>query len=305
MNMGISKMMMILMKIKKIFIRLVKLIIRYICCNKKTESMKLQLYKNIDLVQINIKEGVREYFFPTNVDWADQKIDKMIIYGSNPESGEVSPIDGISYVADREQIGSLYLDLYAEDDTQIAYNMSALDILHTNNHPLEINSKISLTTSKLVFTEDPVIDGCVLMYVFWGTKTVESELPANSVTVKFDATVGKELPLSKVIDTYIHAQSKKLKGLYFWGGVGASGVYLTLRDRNYRTIAKLLPGAFLRPQMGVDPLAVTWDYPERVQTVQVAPFLLDDADIDFDNSFLYVSVDSPGAQVTHTITFLY
>ena len=41
--------------------------------------MKLQFYKNIDCVQINIKQGVREYFFPTNVDWADKKIDKMII----------------------------------------------------------------------------------------------------------------------------------------------------------------------------------------------------------------------------------
>lgn len=270
--------------------------------------MKLQFYKNIDCVQINLKQGVREYFFPINVDWADKKIDKMIIYGATPESGEVSPIDGIRYVADREQIGSLYLDLYADDNTQIAYSMSAINILHTNNHPFEINSKISLQTSKLVFSEDPASDGCILIYVFWDTKVVDSDdLPNNSVTIQVEVKNNTEVPLSQVIDTYIHSQSRKLKGIYLWGGYGYwNYLYITLRDYNYKTIAKLLPGAFCRPPMGVDPIVEFNTQSERVQSVQAMPFLLDCADVDFDNSFVYWSTDSPfDGKTKLTITFLY
>lgn len=310
MNKGISKMMkIILMKIKKIFIRLVKLIIRYIYCNNKTESMKLQFYKNIDVVQINIKAGVTEYFLPANVDWADKKIDKMLVYGSNPETGEVSTIDGITPIIDREQVGSAYFDLYDENNVQIGYSVSAINLMHTCNHPFEINSKLGLQTSKIVFTEEPVDDCCILLYVFWDTKTVDSDdVPERSVTVKFPIKNGEELSLSKVIDTYIHSQSKKLKGLSVWGGYGAwNFLFITLRDYNYKTVVKMLPAGMCRPPMGVDPVVETAsNFSEKAQSIQVDSMYLDCADIDFDNSFIYQASDSTAVGETDiTITFLY
>lgn len=122
------------MKIKNFILKLLHLLF----CNHKTESMKLQFYKNIDVVQINVKTGVSEYFFPSNVDWADKKIDKMLVYGSNPESGELSPIDGITPIVDREQLDNVYLDLYDANNVQIAYSLSAMDIMHTCNYPLRL-----------------------------------------------------------------------------------------------------------------------------------------------------------------------
>lgn len=270
--------------------------------------MKLQLYKNIDVVQIDIKQGVSEYFLPQNVDWAEQKIDKMLVYGTNPESGELSPIDGITPVLDREQLDDIYFDLYDENNVQIVYGLSAMNIMHTCNHPVEINSKLGLQTSKLFFTEAPDQDYCLLIYVFWDTNIVETDdTPEKSVTVHFDMTAGQELSLSQVIDTYIHSQSKKLKGIYVWGGYGYwNFLYITLRDYNYRTVVKLLPAGMCRPPMGVDPIADgASEFSEKAQSVQVAPMYLDCADIDFDNSFLYYSspIGSSGANVT--ITFLY
>ena len=54
----------------------------------------------------------------------------------------------------------------------------------------------------------------MLIYVFWDTKTIDSDdVPGRSVTVNFPIKDGEELSLSKVIDTYIHSQSKKLKGV--------------------------------------------------------------------------------------------
>lgn len=267
--------------------------------------MKLQFYKNIDVVQINIKAGVKEYFFPQNVDWADQKIDKMIVYGCNPDTGEFSPIDGITPILDREQVGSAYFDLYDKSNSQIGYSISAVDILHTNNHPLEINSKISLQTSKLVFTKTPD-DGCMLIYVFWGTKIVDEDVPNHNVTFQFTLSPGQERKLSDIIDTYIHAQSRKLKGIYVWGGYGYwNFLYITLRDYNYKTVVKLLPAGMCRPPMGVDPVKIYDTIAEQAQSIQVDPMYLDSADIDFDNSFVYYSSPEGSSDANITITLLY
>lgn len=290
------------MKIKNFILKL----LHSIFCNNKTESMKLQFYKNIDVVQINVKTGVSEYFFPSNVDWADKKIDKMLVYGSNPESGELSPIDGITPIMDREQLDNVYLDLYDANNVQIAYSLSAMDIMHTCNYPFEINNKLGLQTSKIVFSEEPDSDSCILIYVFWDTKTVDVDsTPERSVTVQFPIKGGEELPLSQVIDTYIHSQSKKLKGIYVWGGYGFwQYLFITLRDYNYKTVVKLLPAGMCRPPMGVDPIADNAsDFSAKAQSVQVAPMYLDCADIDFDNSFVYYAASYDNTDIT--ITFLY
>lgn len=268
--------------------------------------MKLQFYKNIDVVQINIKAGVKEYFFPQNVDWADKKIDKMIVYSSDPVISEKSPIDGVLPVLTTPQLQSVYFDLYNKENVQIAYNMSVLDILHTNNNPIEINSDLSLQMSKITFMDEPESDACLLVYVFWGTNVVDTDdVPNRNVTVQFELYDGQELPLSEVIDTYIHSQSKTLKGIYVWGGKeSAIGLYLTLRDYNFKTVVKLLPGMFCRPPMGTTLESGTQT--EKLESIQKDSMYLDCADIDFDNSFVYYSTPfDVESKTTFTITFLY
>lgn len=309
MNKGISKMMkIILMKIKKIFIRLVKFIIRCIYCNNKTESMKLQIYKNIDVVQINIKAGVKEYFFPQNVDWADKKIDKLVVYGSEFISPKhVSPIDGITPLASDELLSKSYFNLYDTNGVQISYNMSAHNIKYTCNHPIELNSILSLQMSKIVFPEAPDVDCCMLIYVFWGTSVVETDdIPNHNITIEFPIGEGEEVSLASVIDTYIHSQSKKVKGIYVWSGSKRTK-FLTLRDYNYRTIVKLLPGDMCRPPMGVPSDDESESVLIRSQLVQVNPMYLDCADVDFENSTVFNSLYkvNPTRQDYITITFLY
>lgn len=271
--------------------------------------MKLQFYKNIDVVQINIKAGVTEYFLPANVDWVDKKIDKLLVYGSNPETGEVSPIDGITYIMGRDSVGSAYFDLYDENNVQIGYSISAKNIMHTCNYPFEVNSKLSLQTSKIVFTEEPTGDACVLLYVFWDTKIVDDDnVPERSVTVNFTIKNREELSLSKIIDTYIHSQSKKVKGINVWGGYGAwNFLFITLRDYNYKTVIKMLPAGLCRPPMGVSSMFADTNSSEKAQSVQVDSMYLDCADIDFDNSFVYYATDTDivGVGANITITFLY
>lgn len=274
---------------------------------KQSESMKLQLYKNIDVVQINIKEGVSEYFIPSNVAWADQVVDKILVYGSNPESGELSPIDGINPVFDREEAADLYFDLFTADDVQIANALNGQSILSTNNHPLEIGQKLSLQLSRMYFTRPPEYDACVLLYVFWGTVTKEvQDIPNKSVTSTFKLYPGKEVYLSEMIDTYIHSQPNRLKGIYVWGGYGMlPGTFITLRDYNYRTIVNLLPVGLCRPPMGVDYVFEGISSPEQAQSVQVSSMYFDDADVDFENSTLFYSFDSFIKPIELTITFLY
>lgn len=275
--------------------------------------MKLQIYKNIDIVQINVKSGVSEYFLPQNVDWADRVVEKILLYTSIlPEDKQLSPIDGVNPILSLEEVPSIYFDFYNQDEVELAHNLSAQSIVWSNNHPLELNSKISLKLSRMFFSQAPTQDGCVLLYVFWGSKTVETEeLPQRSVTVQFNIADGEDIPLAQVIDTYIHSQGKKLKGINFWGGAEMwnNGLFITLRDYNYvNPIVNNLPLAMCRPLMSVNPETPVTPYWTPSQLVQINSLYLDDADIDFDNSFIHKSHeelgDSPNPY-TVTITFLY
>lgn len=277
--------------------------------------MKLQIYKNIDIVQINVKRGVIEYFLPQNVDWADKVVEKILLYTSIlPEAKTISPIDGVNPILSGEEVPSIYFDIYSQDEVELAHNLSAQAITWSNNHPVELNSKISLKLSRMFFSQAPTQDGCVLLYVFWGNKTTETEdLPQNSVTINFDINAGEDIALSQVIDTYIHSQGKKLKGINFWGGEFAwkDGLFITLRDYNYvNPIVNMLPLAMCRPLMSVDPDTIPfYSYWPAAGRTQIDSLYLDDADIDFDNSFIHksnVNEANPGTDTaTVTITFLY
>ena len=270
----------------------------FACLNKNKTFESMKLYKNIDVIQINVKAGVSEYFFPKNVDWADEVIDNIIVYSPAQETGVLSPIDLKNYITERDAYSTIYFDLYREDGTDLAYSLSAQNLVNVNNYPIEINSKISLQLSRVFFSKPPVGDGCILIYVFWGGKDVEDmDLPQNSVTVTVDVAPGEDVYFDEFIDTYIHAQGKKVKGIDVWGGLyGAQQVFMTLRDHNYRTITNLLPCAMCRPQ-------VTYRY-KIAEYAQVNPLYLDNADVDFANSYLRCSSDSDVAQKI-TITLYY
>lgn len=260
----------------------------------------MKLYKNIDLVQINVKAGVSEYFFPRNVDWADQVIEKLVVYAPEAESGERSPIDLKNYIIDQNVYRNVYLDLYNADNVEIAHSLSAQSIVHRNNYPLEINDKLSLQLSRIFFSKAPVQDGCLLIYVFWGNTDVDNfEIPQKSVTIDVLTETGKDVWFKDFIDTYIYAQGKVLKGIDVWNGLGGGShdEFITLRDSNYKTVIKHLPVAMCRPQMGV-PADFTAEY------AQIHPLYLDNADIDFANSFIRKSGDEPEPAVL-TITLYY
>lgn len=285
------------MKIKNFILKLLYLLFY----NHKTESMKL--YKNIDVVQINIKAGVQEYYLPKNVDWANQVIDSIAVYCSLDETPQNSPIDGITPIIESELLSEVYFDLYAADDTEITHNLNAYNILYSNNNSIEINSKLSLQLSRIFFAEEAPNDGCILLYVYYGSKDVEDcDVPQRSVTSKFEIKGGQEIALSEVIDTYIHAQGAMLKGVQCWDGYGG-GLFLTLRNRNYKTIANRLPLALLRPPMGDEYMIDYFDV--QAANVQANPFYLDYEDIDFANSVLQNTWESNVKPQKVTLTFLY
>lgn len=261
----------------------------------------MKLYKNIDVVQINIKAGVQEYFLPKNVDWADQVIENIAVYGSLHDTPQVSPIDGVTPIIELDSLSEVYFDLYASDDTEITHNLNVTNILYTNNNPVEINSKLSLQLSRIFFAEESPVDGCILLYVYYGSKEVEDcDTPTRSVSTPFEIAAGKELLLSEMVDTYIHAQGAKLKGLQVWDA--SAGCFITLRNRNYQTIANRLPLALLRPPMGDEYMIDYFDVP--AENVQANPFYLDSEDIDFANSVIQ-NTWSDGNPIKVNITFLY
>lgn len=257
--------------------------------------MKSQIYKNIDLFIINVKAGVKEYFLPKNVDWANRMVEKIVLYTGS--GVEVSPMDGQTHVFTMQQVANLFIDLYTKEDVEIVHNLNAQSILHTNNFPLELNHKISLELSRIAFSEEPEQNGCLLFYVYWGTDVVEDyETPKQNVTVQFQMKAGEMLNLSKVVDSYIHAQGKKLRGISVWKGSG----YITLRDYNFKPIVKSLHTSMCRPLMGVSASATTPS--EKAMSVQANPLYLDCANVDFDNSFIRQATSSDD---NFTITFLY
>lgn len=275
-------------------------IMNTLVCNSKyknKESMKL--YKNIDLVQINVKAGVSEYYFPRNVDWADKVIENLVVYAPESGSGELSPIDLKNYIVDRDVYDDVYFDLYNADGEEISHNLSAQSIVHTNNYPLEIREKLSLQLSRIFFSKAPAQDGCLLIYVFWDNTVTDCDAPQKSVTVDVIAETGKDVWFKDFIDTYINAQGKRLKGIDVWNGLGGGthDAFITLRDNNYKTIIKLLPIAMCRPQMAA-PEYYTAEY------AQVHPLYLDNVDVDFANSYIRKSGDDPDP-VKLTITLYY
>ena len=175
--------------------------------------MKVEVYKNIDLVQIDITAGKSEYRLPRNVDWANRKVDKLLLVA--PEKGCLSPLDGITPVLTRAQIEDMYFDLFRADESEIAQNLYFENLLYTNNHPVRINSALSLKQARINFSTPPTESGCILLYVFWGGSVNDDyQMPSKSETVSFDLAANEKLTFTEIINTYFHVRGEKINATY-------------------------------------------------------------------------------------------
>lgn len=266
----------------------------------------MKLYKNIDVVQIDIKAGVSEYYLPKHVSWADEVVDNIFLYGTFPVEGildyeEYSPVDGVTPIINLNKLKDVFFDLYSSEDEEIAHNLCGENLKYTNNNPIEINSKLSLQLSRIFFPNAPVKDACLILCVSWGSvEDTMDEIPQKNVTVEFELENGSEISLANIIDTYIHAQGAKVKGIVSWGNYEKNGSkYLTLRNNNGVTIINGLPLNMCRP-----PLLIRTEYFYKAECYQISPLYLDSEDIDFANSFIQNASQSEGSSVVK-LTFLY
>ena len=252
--------------------------------------MKANLYKNIDLVRIPIKTGVDEYFLPQNVAWAAQKIDKMVV--CLPDAICVDPMDGTTSVIDRSSITDLYFKFVNSEDLEICNDLSFEQLVHVNNHVIELNCQLNLALCKLYFTNPPATDGTLLLYVYYGTQRRDDyDYPQHSVTVSFDMAADEQLDFRHIINTYLHALPKKLKGIIAWNAEN-NPAYITLRDYALTYNIREAHTELMRPDMNAG----------SAPDSQACPFLTADLDIDFDYSYIR---NAQNATCTQKLTFLY
>lgn len=250
--------------------------------------MKAKIYRNIDMVQIDIQAGVAEYQLPKNVDWAKEKIDKILLLA--PSASIVSPIDGVTPVLTRQELRNVFVDLYAGDDSEIALSMAAENIMHTCNHPVEVNNTLQLHLSRITFMEAPQTDACILLYVFWGGKEDANYEPAKrSVTVELDLQANEQMSFREVINRYLHAEFDTVRSITVWNAE-LNPVYISMQDHQLTYVMRSIYGALCRPEMlGMN-----------AENTQIHPFRLDNVDVDFDNSFV---LEASGSEHKSKITF--
>lgn len=236
--------------------------------------MKATLYRNIDLVRIPIKAGISEYYFPQNVDWAGCKVDKIV--ACIPTAACVDPMDGTTPVLNMGAATDLYFNIVSAGQKELMHSVSAEQIVHTNNHPILLDSVLDLGMCNLYFTTPPVANATLLLYVYHDNKDVQDyDMPERSVTVEFDLAAGEEINFEKIITSYIHELPATVKGISIWSA-GSNPAYLTLRDKTETYVLRNLHCELARPQMNLGSAELT----------QLKPMLFDDIDIDFQYSHI-------------------
>lgn len=254
--------------------------------------MITELYRNCELVQINVKTGVEDYFFPKNVAWVNRCVDKLLLCA--PKNACVSPIDGVTPVITYTQAQALniYIDLYAENNRAICQSMDISNIIYTNNYPVRIDSVLSLNLSQIHLATKPVSDGCLLFYIFYDTKMEEYYEPSNiNVTRELTLAPNEKLLVKDMLLRFPTFPANDIRGIQIWTAEDAP-VYLTLRDRALTYNIKDVHSAMFRPQMAAN----------SPEATQVHPFLTDSIDIDFDYSFIR---NANGNTNTIKVTFEY
>lgn len=236
--------------------------------------MKATLYKNIDLVRIPLKAGVKEYFFPQNVDWAGEIIDRMTF--CFPDAAGTDPVDGVTPYADASTMPELFLSLYNTKEKELMHEVFVANLMHKNNNPVDIHNVINLSLSRMVLSAAPANDMTMLVYVYWGSETKEDyDMPMRSVTAVFPMEADQELTFQEIINNYVHALPGRIKAITAWNADNTPA-YLTLRDTNLKYILRYLHTDLMRPA----------DYyaGNGAQDMQAHGLLLNDIDIDFDYS---------------------
>ena len=252
--------------------------------------MKTNLYRNIELVRIPVKQGITEYYFPQNVSWADETVERIVPV--IPSHACVDPMDGVTPVMDQSLYKDLYFNIYSAEQKELFHAVSAEQLAHTNNNPVALNSKLDLSLCNLCFSDAPTADCTLLLYVYHGNKEVEIEtMPEKSITVEFELQAGEEINFQDIIQTYIHALPAKVKGVMFWNAE-TSPAYFTLRDYKLTYMLQNLHSELARPQMNGG----------AAYNTQLAPMLFDNIDINFQYSHIRNCGSSAAVQ---KITILY
>lgn len=254
--------------------------------------MKAELYTNCSLFRLPIKSGVTDYYLPQNVEWADRKIEKMIVCA--PANACTDPVDGQTPVMTASDLAAVnaFVSLFDADGREIMHNVGIENILHTNNNPLMVDAKLNLSLCHIDLQTAPVQDSTLLLYVFYATRTEEYyDMPRKSVTTVFPMAADEELSLQYIINTYVHALPGKLQGIIFWNAA-SDPAYLSLRDYTLTYQMANIHSEMMRSDMNGGTAADS----------QAALFLLNDLDIDFDYSHIR---ESAGQGSTQKITFLY
>ena len=252
--------------------------------------MKTELYTNCALVRVPIVAGTDEYYLPQNVEWANKKIDKMVICA--PSMTCVDPIDGQTPVLGISDIADCFINLYDSNNRELMHDVSFEQILHRNNNVLRVDASLNLSLCRIYFTTPPAADATLLLYVFYGTRTEEYyELPKKSITAVVPLTPNQEMTFQEIINTYVHALSKKIKGVMVWNAEN-NPAWVTLRDYDYTYQMANILTEMMRPDMNNGTAADS----------QAHLFLLNDLDIDFD----YSNIREAAGQYAYVkMTFLF
>ena len=252
--------------------------------------MKTEFYTNCSLVRVPIKANVEEYYLPQNVEWAAEKIDKIIICA--PQNACIDPMDGVTPVMTAADLVDCYINLYDAQNRELMHDVSVENIVHRNNNPLTIDAVLNLSLCRLYFTTAPAADATLLLYVFYKTRTDDyGEIPYKSVSVTFPLGANEQLTMREIINDYVHALPGQIQGIIFWNAE-SDPAWLTLRDKTLTYQMANIHSEMARPDM----------VGQTASETQAALFLLNDLDIDFDYSNIR---EAAGQASTQEITFLY
>lgn len=247
----------------------------------------MKQYRNISLAQINIVAGQEEYYLPKNANWNGEKIDRIALVV--PSVSMQSPVDG-QQVLTQAQLPDMYIDLYAKDDTEICHSLHYSNILYSNNHPFEIGRVLSLSLSRIFFSQAPQTSGAMLLYIFYNSNSCPDVESAENITVRFPLQAGERINFTQMINRYMHANDKRVKRMIAWNP--SAPAFLTLRDTTGRlAFTELSTYLFRAPING-----------GTAQNSQVYPLSLDNVDLDFDNCWIH---NTTAAAQQHVITFEY
>lgn len=244
-------------------------------------------YQNISFVQIPIQAGVSEYYLPKNVNWAGNKIERIAVFA--PSTSMVSPMSGADVLQESE-ITDLYFDVYATDNSVITRRLHYSQFMYNNNHPVLIQSAISLDLSKMVFTTAPVKSGVLILYVFYNKHDVKECESTKNITVRFPLAPGEKLYFDNMIGRYMYAESHHVQRIVCWNSDAPA--FITMRDTHEALTYDYLSTLLMRSPMNGG----------SAQDTQLVPLALDGADIDFAETYI---VNTTEETQEHVIEFEY